>query len=299
MKINLSIVLLLIAQLSLAQTKLVLLGTGTPFANPDRSGPALAIVVNGQSYVVDAGPGVVRRASLAFTKGINGLDANQLKRLFITHLHSDHTAGLTDFIFTPAVLDRNAPLEIYGPKGIKYMVNHFMKAFKEDMDIRIHGLEFGDENGYQVNTHEIKPGLIYQDSLIKIKAFKVNHGAWKNAYGYRFETADKVIVVSGDCTYSESLIENAKDCDILVHEVFSMTGLEKREHSEETKERIKNSNINKEQKNSKTVEAKNIETGDLIVFYNISQCSRFFNATRQRVKNNTISEWNIKVNKKE
>lgn len=76
-------------------------------------------------------------------------------------------------------------------------------------------------------------------------------------------------------------------------------GLEKREHSEETKERIKNSNINKEQKNSKTVEAKNIETGDLIVFNNISQCSRFFNATRQRVKNNTISEWNIKVNKKE
>ena len=224
-----SILLLFIGQFALAQTKLVLLGTGTPFANPDRSGPALAIVVNGQSYVVDAGPGVVRRASSAFAKGVNGLDARQLKRLFITHLHSDHTAGLTDFIFTPAVLDRNTPLEIYGPKGIKNMVNHSMKAFKEDMDIRIHGLEFGDANGYKVNTHEIKPGVIFQDSLIKVIAFKVNHGAWKNAYGYRFETADKVIVVSGDCTYSESLIENAKDCDILVHEVFSMTGLEKRE----------------------------------------------------------------------
>ena len=34
-------------------TQLVLLGTGTPFANPDRSGPALAIVVNNVSYVVD------------------------------------------------------------------------------------------------------------------------------------------------------------------------------------------------------------------------------------------------------
>lgn len=63
------------------------------------------------------------------------------------------------------------------------MVNHFMKAFKEDINIRIHGLEFGDPNGYRVNMHEIKPGLIYQDSLIKIKAFKVNHGAWKMHMG--------------------------------------------------------------------------------------------------------------------
>ena len=149
MKFKASILLLFIAQFTLAQTKLVLLGTGTPYANPDRSGPALAIIVKGQSYVVDAGPGVVRRASSAFNKGMNGLDAHQLKRLFITHLHSDHTAGLTDFIYTPAVLDRNAPLEIYGPKGIKYMINQFMKAFKEDMDIRIHGLEFGNANGSQ------------------------------------------------------------------------------------------------------------------------------------------------------
>jgi ribonuclease BN (tRNA processing enzyme) len=68
------------------------------------------------------------------------LNAHPLKCFFITHLHSDHTADLTDFIFTPAVLDRNAPLEIYGPKGLKNMVNHLMKAFKENMDIRVQGL---------------------------------------------------------------------------------------------------------------------------------------------------------------
>ncbi len=210
-------------------TQLVLLGTGTPFSDPDRSGPSLAIVVNGTSYVVDCGPGVVRRASAAYQKGIKGLESSQLKKLFITHLHSDHTAGYADFIFTPAVLDRNEPLEVFGPKGLQNMTDHLLQAYKEDMDIRIHGLEYGNAKGYTVNVHQIEPGVIYKDSNIIVKAFRVKHGAWPEAFGYRFETKDKTIVVSGDCTFSEELIANAKDCDILVHEVYSMEGLAKRE----------------------------------------------------------------------
>src|SRR6266567_2439701 len=49
--------------------QIVLLGTGTPNADPDRSGPSVAIVVNDTPYLVDFGPGVVRRASAAFQKG--------------------------------------------------------------------------------------------------------------------------------------------------------------------------------------------------------------------------------------
>jgi len=210
-------------------TKLVLLGTGTPNADPDRSGPSLAIIVNNTSYIVDCGPGVVRRAAAAFLKGTKGLQASELKHLFITHLHSDHTVGYPDMIFTPAVLDRNAPLEVYGPKGIQSMTDHIMAAYKEDMDIRIKGLEYGNAEGYKVNVHEIAPGIIYKDTNVTVKAFTVTHGSWPQAFGYRFETNNKVIVVSGDCTYSEELVKNAKDCDILVHEVYSMEGLAKRE----------------------------------------------------------------------
>ncbi|MEO8174721.1 MAG: hypothetical protein ABI581_16615 [Sediminibacterium sp.] len=47
------------AQVAAVKTKVVLLGTGTPFADPDRSGPSVAIVVNNVSYVIDCGPGVV------------------------------------------------------------------------------------------------------------------------------------------------------------------------------------------------------------------------------------------------
>ncbi len=217
------------AQQNSSGTLLVLLGTGTPFADPERSGQSLAIVVNNTSYIVDCGPGVVRKAAAASQKGVKGLKANELRKLFITHLHSDHTTGYTDMIFTPAVLDRDTSLEVYGPKGLSYMTEHLLLAYKEDMKIRIEGLEYGNQKGYQVNVHEIEPGVIYKDANITVKAFRVNHGAWKEAYGYRFETPDKVIVVSGDCTYSEELIKNAKDCDILVHEVYSMEGLAKRE----------------------------------------------------------------------
>lgn len=223
-----AILLVLISHSIFAQTKLVMLGTGTPFADPNRSGPSLAIVVNDQSYIVDCGPGVVRRAS-SMSNTFPALAASQLKRLFITHLHTDHTVGYTDMIFTPAVLDRNAPLIVYGPKGLRSMTHHLLKAYKEDIAIRVNGLEMGNASAYKVDVHEIEPGLVYQDELVKVFAFRVDHGSWKHAFGYRFETPDKVIVISGDATYSSALIENAKNCDILVHELFSQIGLDKRE----------------------------------------------------------------------
>ena len=211
-----------------SDTKLVLLGTGTPFADPTKSGPSLAIVVNNTSYIVDCGPGLVRRAAEASKLGFPSLEASQLKTLFITHLHSDHTIGLADIILTPAVLDRNAPIAIYGPVGIKKMTDDLMSAYKEDISIRINGLEKGDAIAYQVYTNEIKEGQIYKDSNLTVTAFKVQHGQWDNAFGFVFQTKDKKIVISGDCTYSENLIQYAKDCDILVHEVYSDTGLKKR-----------------------------------------------------------------------
>ena len=209
-------------------TKLILLGTGTPFADPTKSGPSLAIVVNNTSYIVDCGPGVVRRAAEASKLGFPSLEAAQLKTLFITHLHSDHTIGLADIILTPAVLDRNAPIRIYGPVGSKKMTDDLMSAYKEDIAIRINGLEKGDAIAYQVYTNEIKEGQIYKDSNLTVTAFNVQHGQWDNAFGFVFQTKDKKIVISGDCTYSVNLIKYAKDCDILVHEVYSDAGLKKR-----------------------------------------------------------------------
>ncbi len=210
------------------KTQIVLLGTGTPNADPDRSGPAVAIVVNDTPYVVDCGPGVVRRAAAAARKGVKGLAVEKLRRLFITHLHSDHTAGLPDFIFTPAVLERDAPLEIFGPPGIRKMTDHILKAYAEDINIRLRGLEPAKPRGYEVRVNEIKPGVVYRDENVTVKAFPVKHGSWKQAFGFRFETLDRTVVISGDCAPSESVIEACNGCDVLIHEVYSTTGFARR-----------------------------------------------------------------------
>jgi ribonuclease BN (tRNA processing enzyme) len=203
-------------------TRVILLGTGNPNPEPDRMGPAAAVVSGDRVYIIDCGPGVVRRAAQA------GIEMKQLTRAFITHLHSDHTVGLPDLIFTPAVTGRTAPLEIYGPPGLRSMTSHVMKAWKEDMNIRLHGLEPAVPQGYVVHAHDVKPGEIYRDESLRVIAIAVQHGSWKYAYGYRFEAKDKTIVFSGDTTYSAALARAAAGCDILVHEVYSAAGLAKR-----------------------------------------------------------------------
>ena len=208
--------------------QIVLLGTGTPNADPDRSGPSVAIVVNDTPYLVDFGPGVVRRSAAAFQKGIKGLAVKNLKRAFVTHLHSDHTGGYPDLILTPWVLERKEPLAVYGPKGIKAMTGHILKAYREDIDIRLGGGEPSNKTGYKVIAHEIKPGVVYKDENVTVKAFLVNHGSWREAYGFRFETADRTIVISGDCRPSPSVIRNCNGCDVLIHEVYSEAGFSTR-----------------------------------------------------------------------
>ena len=96
-----------------SKTRIVLLGTGTPAPLADRSGPATAIIVNETAYLVDFGPGIVRRASAAFyDKGIKALEVTKLRVAFVTHLHSDHTVGYPDLIFTPWTIGRRVPLEV-------------------------------------------------------------------------------------------------------------------------------------------------------------------------------------------
>lgn len=203
-------------------THIILLGTGTPNPEPQRMGPAVAVVSDDRVYLVDCGPGVVRRAAEA------GLKMEQLTRVFVTHLHSDHTAGYPDLILTPPNSGRTEPIEAFGPPGLRAMTAHVLAAWREDLDIRLNGMQPVSPRGFQVVAHDVKPGQVYRDPGMRIVAFAVDHGEWKHAYGYRFEALDKTIVISGDTTYSKNLIAAAKGCDILVHEVYSEKGLASR-----------------------------------------------------------------------
>jgi ribonuclease BN (tRNA processing enzyme) len=201
-----------------------MLGTGTPRPDPNRSGPATAIVVNDTPYLIDFGAGVIRRVTAAYEKGVAalGFGGVNIKTVFLTHMHSDHTIGYPDLIFTPWTMGRCEPLAVYGPKGIAAMTANVLKAWQIDIDGRVNGLSGKDPSGCAVNAHEIAPGVVYQDRNITVTAFPVHHEEMVDSFGYRFDTPDRVIVISGDTTPTQSLIDHGRGCDVLIHEAYSM-----------------------------------------------------------------------------
>ncbi len=214
-----------------SRTRIVILGSGTPNADPERSGPSLAIVVDSVPYLVDAGPGVVRRAAAAAAQGIPALEPPRLATVFLTHLHSDHTVGLPDLFLTPWVLERDRPLRVVGPRGTERMLHHIREAWLPDIQNRLFGMEPANDAGHRVDASDVEPGVVFQDERVTVTAFAVRHGSWprSQSFGYRFETPDRVIVVSGDAAPSESVVEMCDGCDVLVHEVYARSGWERRD----------------------------------------------------------------------
>jgi ribonuclease BN (tRNA processing enzyme) len=160
------------------------------------------------------------------------LEPKNLRVVFVTHLHSDHTVGYPDLILTPWVLGRRHALEVYGPAGIKAMTEHIQEAYRADFETRTkHYAEnlysvgsFPD--GHKVNAYEIKSGIVYKDVNVTVTAFATKHAM--ESYGYRFETPDRSIVISGDTNPTQATIDACNGCDILIHEVLTHDWLARR-----------------------------------------------------------------------
>jgi ribonuclease BN (tRNA processing enzyme) len=176
-------------------TQIVLLGTGDPESLSRRAGPATAIVIDGRTYLVDFGPGVVRRAAAAHEQGLVALDPVNLTHAFVTQLHFEHTAGYPDLVFIPSSLGRKQPLEVYGPPGIRALTDHVLAAWN---------------GGVAVNAHEVAPGLVYRDDKIAVTAF---------AGGYRLQTADRKIVIASATSPAQTIVAHCSGCDVLIDEV--------------------------------------------------------------------------------
>ncbi|MCG8697002.1 MAG: MBL fold metallo-hydrolase, partial [Bacteroidales bacterium] len=209
-------------------TKVVMLGTGNPNPDPTHSGQSIAVIVNNVPYIVDFGPGLIRQAARLTSRyggNIDALKAKNIKTAFLTHLHSDHTTGYPDLILTPWVMGRDEPLKVYGPEGLNHMTEKILEAYQEDIRYRLYGYEPANNQGWRVESHEFyDEGIIYKDTNITVEAFPVPHGTWPNAWGLRFTTPDKVIVVSGDSAPTDKIVEYAQNADILIHEVYYKKG---------------------------------------------------------------------------
>lgn len=197
-------------------TAVVLLGTGMPVPNHLAQGPATAIVAGGRLFLFDAGPGVMRQveaAGLPYRRG-------PIAALFLTHLHTDHTLGYPDVIFTSWVMGRRAPLRVVGPPGTKRLTARLLDAWREDIRVRTNGLERGVPGGWRVEVRETSGGVVYDSGGVTIRAIPVPHGNWKHALGYRIDGPGKSVVISGDTAPCAAIEEAARGVDVLVHEVY-------------------------------------------------------------------------------
>jgi ribonuclease BN (tRNA processing enzyme) len=215
------------------RTRVVLLGTGTPIPEFDRSGPAVAVIVDGEAYLVDAGVGLVRQAAGAVERGVLPLATSNLRRVFVTHLHSDHTLGLPDLLLTPWVMWRDSAFGAWGPEGLQDMTRSLMQAWEQDIGVRLGAEQAGDAAGLRTFVCEVprdaRSAVVYRDDRVVVTAFAVRHGGWNAApdsnlaYGYRFDTPDLSVVVSGDTGPAPEVFARYCDgCDVLVHEVYAM-----------------------------------------------------------------------------
>ncbi|MAO98245.1 MAG: MBL fold metallo-hydrolase [Gammaproteobacteria bacterium] len=224
--------LLLISLNIFPSTHFFVLGSGTPNPNPERMGSAYLVLANDTPYLFDFGSGVVRRvAALSSEWGGNfsKLDVTQLEYAFLSHIHSDHTLGLADLIITPWIMGRDKPLKIFGPEAAKDMADHIIKAYQPDIDYRIYGSQPQNDKGYKAIFTSIEEGVIYEDKNIMVTAFLNDHGDLAESYGFLIQTGDKTILISGDTGPSANLLRFGNEVDILVHEVYSQAGFEKKE----------------------------------------------------------------------
>ncbi len=220
-----STVTLLAGTPALSETQVVILGTGTPVPDHTRAGAGVAIVYESQAYVFDVGGGVVRRAIEASSHlDIPALFPTNIQHVFITHLHSDHMLDLVELVWT-LWWRRTSQISVWGPAGLEAAAKGMYEMMNADITIRSSSSPVVNPGFYRIIPTEIEEGTIFTNDGITIEAFTVAHGNISPAFGYRITTPDKVVVISGDTSYSEKLVKMAKGADVLVHEVISNEGV--------------------------------------------------------------------------
>ena len=193
--------------------KVTILGSGTPRISFERFSQSILIEHKQDKYLFDAGRGALIRLYQS------NILPNEIKNIFITHLHSDHILGFSDILMTGWVYHRDSPLQIYGPEGMKNFVKNTLKAYEDDINVRTQDPENLDILGLQSNVVTIYDGFNYQNNGLTIEAFSVKHEPFTHAFGFKIYNSKYCVVISGDTTYSETVIEKAKGCDLLVHEI--------------------------------------------------------------------------------
>jgi len=205
-----------------ADIKILFCGTGSPSRSPVRAGPCLALIANGELFLFDAGEGAIGKLHQYQAPVL------KLKKIFLTHLHSDHMSGVAEVLHNTWLFGRTKPVTLMGPPGTEKFLRGIQIAYEDDISERMHVLEadgvdpdlaFGSAQEVRINGDGLV--TVYKDENLTIEAFRVNHPDWEFAYGYRIQTAGRTIVISGDTTVSDGIKRHSRGADILIHEAMN------------------------------------------------------------------------------
>ncbi|HEY1212216.1 MAG TPA: MBL fold metallo-hydrolase, partial [Bryobacteraceae bacterium] len=192
--------------------KVTLLGTSTPNPLPDRFGPSTLVEAVSEKLVFDCGRGAtIRLWQLKIPLGT--------VKLFLTHLHSDHTVGIPDLWltgFAPLPYGRRkAPFAIYGPKGTAEMMSYLEKAYQADIENRREFISNFSLLQVSITAKDIEEGVVYDQNAVRVTAFKVKHANLKDAFGFRVDYRGHAVVISGDMVPNENFIKYAQGADVV------------------------------------------------------------------------------------
>ncbi len=192
----------------------VLLGTGNPRPSLERFGPSILVTADSERLLFDCGRGATQRL---FQRGI---PLGEVRSLFLTHLHSDHTVGIPDLWLTGWIFGRTRPLEIRGPAGTRELVAGLEKAYAFDVHMRRDVDEKLPAGGVQIAASDVSEGVVFEKGRLRVTAFLVDHGPVRPALGYRIDFGTRSVVLSGDTRPSPNLVKAARGADVLIHEVI-------------------------------------------------------------------------------
>ena len=207
----------------MSTTRLILLGTkGGPRPTPHYRGqPAQVIVIDGVPYVIDCGSGVADKLVLA------GIKLPDLRHVFVTHHHSDHVLDYGNLLLLAWASGLKSRVDCWGPPPLVEMTRLAFALNRVDIDVRIADEGRPDPRAL-VFAHEFATAeTVMQDERVRVTAALVPHGPMKPAFAFRFDAADRSIVISGDTAYSEAVIALAAGADILVHEAIYLPAIDR------------------------------------------------------------------------
>ncbi|WP_300347343.1 ribonuclease Z [Chryseobacterium sp.] len=168
-------------------TYLTILGFNSAIPTVNTSPTAQLLEMEERCFLIDCGEGTqvqLRKAKARFSK---------INHIFISHLHGDHCFGLPGLIASFRLLGRDVPLHVYGPKGIKKMLETIFTITET-------------HRGFEVIYHELDKDYsekIYEDNRVEVYTIPLDHRIYCNGYLFKEKQKDRHLNMQEISKYKE------------------------------------------------------------------------------------------------